>query len=728
MDNDSSSQTLNNFNKSKNLTLEEFQMQIPRKMTIHFLSNKAIDCKEFIEFMTNEKIQNSKELLEINIKKKINLYSFMNYKIYEDAKKLMDVIEDKVESNKKKPKVGIFSEVLIILDNTEIEKQINIIKKAFICNETMQTNSYYIPFLIIISPKKIKLKDFSKSKTFQYRITLENIFNFFKEKKGEKKPEVSAFIRKLNVLFCYYNELGDEFSFINSENKEVIVNIEDDTDITLFVNFLLLGRTGAGKSKLINLLLEEMKSIEGGTGFSTTSKKIIVYKKSGFPIRFYDVKGIENDETSENYDKIMAYFNIMNNISHESINIIFYCIEYKKNGTIIEEMEFKLFQKLINFDIPIFFIITKTPYNPDKPCSKKKTEQSRKNERDIIINAINHLVLSAFNNKNDGKKFIDNYIKIFFVNLVRVEEEIPIPVFGIDKVLSFLSELVPKKDWNELKSTCEKRDEIKCKELLKKNVFLKYYSKFENINLKNQKNAKDYLKGLKAGAFFSGIIPIIDIGMEYLYKYLFQEKLVSLYGFKYNQALEALKKKNIIDEGKDIDQIDKLEIDNVFDEEISSIKEKTNKEIKEKINRAGTEKIGKEEKQIGTEDYEISNFSKNAGSIIRGATEIGGAIIRSLPTAGEITLETGAVVVRQGISAGIKAASWILLPITCLGFATWSIIKIDSDCEKMLNTFEKASFLLIFETLFAYIKSIEKGINEIKNVGQKIIQDDEEEN
>ena len=30
----------------------------------------------------------------------------------------------------------------------------------------------------------------------------------------------------------------------------------------------------------------------------------MVYKKNGYPIRFYDVRGIENDETLNNYDKI----------------------------------------------------------------------------------------------------------------------------------------------------------------------------------------------------------------------------------------------------------------------------------------------------------------------------------------------------------------------------------------------------------------------------------------
>ena len=50
----------------------------------------------------------------------------------------------------------------------------------------MIANSYYIPFLIIISPKKLELKDFLKSKTFQYKIILKNIVNFLEEKKEKK--------------------------------------------------------------------------------------------------------------------------------------------------------------------------------------------------------------------------------------------------------------------------------------------------------------------------------------------------------------------------------------------------------------------------------------------------------------------------------------------------------------------------------------------------------------
>ena len=62
----------------------------------------------------------------------------------------------------------------------------------------------------------------------------------------------------------------------------------------------------------------------------------------------------------------MTQFNDNDCISHDSINVIFYCIEYKKDGTIIQQMENILFEKLINCNIPIYFIITKTPHNPDE--------------------------------------------------------------------------------------------------------------------------------------------------------------------------------------------------------------------------------------------------------------------------------------------------------------------------------------------------------------------------
>ena len=62
---------------------------------------------------------------------------------------------------------------------------------------------------------------------------------------------------KLDVLFCYYNELGNEFSFIKSDKEEKLIKIEDGINIIILINILFMGRTWSGKSSLINLLLGE---------------------------------------------------------------------------------------------------------------------------------------------------------------------------------------------------------------------------------------------------------------------------------------------------------------------------------------------------------------------------------------------------------------------------------------------------------------------------------------
>jgi len=157
-------QTLNTFNKTTNLTLEEFEKELPRKMTIHLLSNELKDCKKFVKKFTGEKMKNTDKLEDI--KKKINLYSFMNYNIYNDVSKLLDKIEEKITKVSKNPKSSIFSEVLIILENTDLKNQIEEIKSRFKENKQMKKYSYYRPFIIIISPEEIELKDFFKPKTF----------------------------------------------------------------------------------------------------------------------------------------------------------------------------------------------------------------------------------------------------------------------------------------------------------------------------------------------------------------------------------------------------------------------------------------------------------------------------------------------------------------------------------------------------------------------------------
>ena len=650
----------------------------------------------------------------------------MNYKIYDSVNSLLQNIKELSSLKYKFPKSPkIFSEVVLILNNENMENQIEQIRKERIKDNILNTQSHLNPFFIFISPNDINLKGFILSKTFHYRTLLKDILTFKKdEEKKANTEEILAFFRKINVLFSYYNELGDKFIFKNSQNKEVPIPNEDDTNIPVFINILLLGESGAGKSTLLNLLLDEKKSIEGGSGFPTTSKDILVYQKSDVPIRFYDVRGVEDEKTIENYIKILTKFNGKNNSSRNAINAIFYCIEYKENGTLIQGMIIKLFEKLIDFSIPIVFIITKCPYNFYQQNGSKKARINRELQREKIINVIRDLFRNIFISKkraNEFDEFMNNFIKFYFVNLKRNDSnDVPILPFGIDQLLSFFTKSVSKEDWEKLEKSCYKNEEENCKNLCKANPFLKAYAEFDKIQLRNKEEALDFLKGLKAGAFFSGWVPGLDIGMEYYYRYKFKEKLKHLYGFDYDKAEKTLK------EGSQ-----KEENNNNNDNTNEETPQFSEDDLDKRENN-----IKLEESKIDIEiEEEVTNKGRNAGSIIRGAGEIGQIAIKALPAAvnvaaegGAIAAKAGAAIARGSLAAGLKIASWVLLPVTCIAFGAWSCKNIHDDCHKILDIFDKAFSPLRFQTLYNYIKSFRTAINYLENINDKILEDDKREN
>ena len=218
-------------------------------MTIHVLSNKKEDCIFFVESLTGEKLaQFSDELLEKNIKKKLKLFSFMNYKLYDSPNLIMEKIKEKSKFMDENPKSDvIFSEVIIVLDNEEITQQIEIIKEEIFNDPILSMQSFFNPFIIYLSPHDLDLTDFIPSKTFQYRCHLKDII--CSKENNANTLEVMEFFRRIHVLFCYYNELGDIFSFKNSDGDEQLIKNEDDTNTAVFINILLLGRSGAGKRR-----------------------------------------------------------------------------------------------------------------------------------------------------------------------------------------------------------------------------------------------------------------------------------------------------------------------------------------------------------------------------------------------------------------------------------------------------------------------------------------------
>ena len=146
------------------------------------------------------------------------------------------------------------------------------------------------------------------------------------------------------------------------------------------------------------------KSLEGGIGISTTYKDIQVYKKSGIPLRFYDVKGIESEETIQNYANIISEYGLKSKYLPDNLNAIFYCLQYKGNGTLVEEMEFPLFKQLVKLKIPILFIITYFPDNPYKENLDEGIKAEITIDMEMIENTIKEKNKNNIFKDNEGKK------------------------------------------------------------------------------------------------------------------------------------------------------------------------------------------------------------------------------------------------------------------------------------------------------------------------------------
>ena len=265
----------------------------------------------------------------------------------------------------------------------------------------------------------------------------------------------------------------------------------------------------------------------------------------------------------------------------------------------------------------------------------------------------------------------------------------------------------------------------------KKNPFLLNVD-FEKINKRNKEEANSFLKYLKVEAIFSGIIPGVDIGMEYLYRYLFKKKLKSLYGFDYDKAENIVANNNLINKSTETTIVENEEKEYILNELNSDTQQNLRKtlnkeginEIKEKetfkftSDEYNLRKFNKKEKENKIEnriENEVKNSIKNTAGIVRGVFEIAGGVVKAVPSVGRFI-----------VSSSLKVVSWVLLPVSCIGFGTWSYFKIDKDCNKILKIFEEAFTPLKFETLYSYVKSLRLAIAYLDCIGKQLTKDDEE--
>ena len=217
---------------------------------------------------------------------------------------------------------------------------------------------------------KIGQKDFTYNKLRNLEKT--ELLTYFKQKKNLFDGEIENYLQ--NYELRYLNDMVRELislenakEAIKQKIKNHIENINKD-ELSFKINYLtvmLLGKSGVGKSTLINSFLKLSKENKAKTGtgnFQTI--KIQSYQSNALPfLRLIDTRGIElNVQYGADAIKEDAENFIQEQLSSNNINNFVHCIWYCITGNRFEKAEIDLLKALRGSygenKIPIIIVYT----------------------------------------------------------------------------------------------------------------------------------------------------------------------------------------------------------------------------------------------------------------------------------------------------------------------------------------------------------------------------------